>query len=537
MPPEIREHVAGCAACRDLSDVYCVAVDSVREVMDEHSVLVPDMASIHAGLRAMDRERFGVRRFIPRTVPGVAVAAAVATAVAISVWWGVGLEGGGQVDGVGPVAVGVPRPVFSVDVRDDGSRAAVDRSYSVVAGQTIQTADAGVVINDARIGSVHLSSRTRVRIGSWDTNRTLLYLDTGTIVADVEHRGPGHTFEVHTEFVTVSVVGTRFKVSHVEGSLTTITTIRGTIRVDTFSGVEVAAMGPGKVLKVGPSIVLGPSPVGVEVAMATEPKDRSNGRISKAARRVPSGKKAVKKPPRGIVASTTKPPLTAEELIAKARGLLANGRNREAVECLEAFKGARGRSSVLALLGDAYLFENRLTKAENTYKEALSAGPSPAPEGVLVDLARLYHDKLKAPKKAEAAWKRYLDTYPHGRYSGEAMYRLAGLDADAGRAAEVSGLLRRVVREAPGSPWAVRALSDVGVGLSREGKAVEAAAWFAEFKDSKAAELAEAALVGLMRVRDRQGDSKAVQTLASEYFHRFPKGKWREVVRELSESR
>lgn len=514
----LQDHLAQCSECRDLTDTYDLAVESVREAMDEGVGRGPDMARIRAELGCADGPKS------ERTVPAWAVLSAAAAALAVlGLWWALG-GGGVPVDPETPRVVrnetGVPAPV-----------PAEERGYPVLAGQMIETAESGVTISDPRIGSVELSPHARLRVDSWHADQTQLALVSGQVEASVVGRKPGQVFNIRTEFVVIRVVGTRFRVNHTPGTWTTITSLEGSIHVDTFDGYEVASMPPDRIMRVGPSLVIGPRPVGQDLAMVVRPGDEPAKPISRPRSRVAKAQKPVK----GTAESSPAKP-TLEEVVARARGLLADGRNREAVACLKEFSGGSGQARILALLGDAYQLDGRLEEARKAYESALSAGPSPAPEGVLLDLARLYHDRLASPAKAREAWNRYLDAYPGGRYAGQALYRLASLARAGGDESRSAALLKRVLKEAPGSQEAVRALSQVGRTLFRREGAEAAADWFRQWKDAPARDLSEAALVGLLRVRVRQGDEEAVQALTAEHLRRFPQGKRRSEIDNLTNS-
>lgn len=537
LTPDLRDHPAQCARCGNLTAAYRLAVDTVREAVDGHQVMALDMASIRAQLHFREHSP---RRWKP--APWAAAAAVAAAVLAGTVWWTLQGDGSPVAGNAGPgrsnasgTARVEPGSVFAAR-SVSGNESPGDPSYPVHSGQVIETAESTATVSDSRIGTVDLSPNSRLRIGAWNSARTVLHLDRGLVEVDVVLRHTGQIFEVRTEFVTIRVVGTRFHVAHEPGSQTTIISIDGRLHVDTFAGHEVASMAPGRIMKVGPSRVIGPMPADREIAMAPGPRAVVMPRISNSRPAVRNRKK--EEPPvaqadKGNSPAPRAPQTSVEEAVARARSLLAHGKSREAVDYLMGFQGGAGNSRVLALLGDAYQLDGKLEEARRAYEKALSAGPSHASESVLVDLAMLYQEKLGSPEGARGAWRRYLDSYPGGRYAGQALYGLAELVRETGGNEEALRLLRQLVREAPGSSEAVRALSEVGLALSRQGRAEDAAAWFGQFKGSPSKNLAQAALVGLMRVRAQQGDKEAVLSLGREHVRRFHGGKWKRVVEDL----
>jgi hypothetical protein len=58
-------------------------------------------------------------------------------------------------------------------------------------------------------------------------------------------------------------------------------------------------------------------------------------------------------------------------------------------------------------------------------------------------------------------------------------------------------------------------------------------AWFQGVREADRVDIAEAALVGLMRVRREQGDVAEVRSLAEEHARRFPEGARRDEVSRI----
>lgn len=512
-PQEVRRHREDCPECRGLEKAYRQAVAHLHRTVTRPSQARPDMDAIRAALRGEAWTR----------IRGWAWAIPVATAL---VWflWPAGHEP------EGPDLQEMRRAAAPAPAREDAERVVV------TSGQVIQTEDSAVMLSDARIGTLRLSPRTRLRVGAWGSGSTILFLDQGEIEASVVHREPDQAFEVHTAYATVRSIGTRFWVSHRPEAGTTVICLEGRVAVVESTGREVARLDAGRSLTVdargvpagGPDLALSALPVS-----PAEARNRAVVPLSRTPRVAPAIPPPGEPEPSGSGAA----PPALEEVLAHARDLVARDRGEEAVEYLTSLPEASlsRHARVLALLGDVLQTLGRHDEARNAYESALGSSSSAQAEGILADLAGLYLDRLEDPTGAERVWRRYLDTYPEGRYRFQALFELADLARSAGRPDDARALLRRLLEEGPGSPLAVRALVQVGRDLVESGRLDEAADWFEAYAGRGAGDLAEAAIVGLMRVRSQQGRVEEVRALAGEHGRRFPEGRRGDEVKTLLE--
>lgn len=196
------------------------------------------------------------------------------------------------------------------------------------------------------------------------------------------------------------------------------------------------------------------------------------------------------------------------------------------------------RSTLLALLGDAHRLAGRPDQARIHYERAIAEAGAGAAEGVFSDLAGLYGKDLGQPARAAATWQAYLASHPSGRFAPRAMAELADLALASGDVAQAEHHWRRLCELRPGAPEAVVAFIRVGRANVDRGDLDVAAAWYSRPVPGASADLAEAALVGLMSVRLTQGRVEDVRRLAAEHATRFPKGaRGAEVERVLAKVR
>ncbi|MBM4396762.1 MAG: FecR domain-containing protein [Deltaproteobacteria bacterium] len=523
-PSEVGEHLQSCAGCRTLLSAYRTLVEVTRESTDVRARR-PDMDAIRRGLR-------GSR---PRSVARWAVPIAAAAALAAGVWYVSGSASGPGTGAAGTVA-----------------SSAVPDGAPVRSGQRIETADSPVTVSDPLVGTLRLEPYTRVQVAAWAPGATAVVLESGAVEAEVRHVGHNGAFEVRSPFATVRAIGTRFAVGHRAGLRTDISVSEGVVAVETLKGVEVARVSAGESVQVTATAVIGPS-VGPVAAVqpdaasgvgpdavapvAVAPAEAGSGAVSPAI--VPPAKPfgersvavAVVAPAPAGAPSAPLP--TPEEVVARGRRMLAEGRHAEVVAMVNQLLGGGAQRGwrVLGLLGDAYRVGGDAARARAAYEEALRT-PG-AGEGVLADLAGLLERDLGLADEAAGAWKRYLLDYPTGAAAGRAFWSLALRAEAAGKAGEAEDWLRRAVAEAPRSPEAARAVARLGRILIRQGRLDEALTWFEPHRRSRSPEAAEAALVGTMRVRAQQGRDSDVRALAAEHAERFPDGTRKTEVRYL----
>lgn len=522
-PPWVGEHVNGCAGCRSLLRAYQTVVDVARVATDSRT-FEPDMRAIRRGLAGG-----GLRWHLRWAVPAVAAAA-----MAAGIWM---------------LAAPVPRETEGTKTSLEAAAAApavpAQATRVAHAGQRIETGESAVTVSDDAVGSVRIEPETLVHVVAWAPGNTLLVLVSGRVTAAVRHVEGVNHFEVRTPFATVRAIGTRFTVAHRTGLDTEVEVSEGSVGVETLTGVRVARLSAGQSVHVTPTAVVGPEPAGDAVADAGRaglpvlPPPSGLPRVAAVSRpqeraRVPVLAQAHPDVP--ATAEVTAPAassMTVDEVVTRGRKMIAEGRHAEAVEWLAAMAGGDlGRNPrVVALLGDAYRVSGNSERARAAYEQALKL-PGVG-EGVLVDLAMLLDADLGLADEAAATWRRYLEAYPRGQSAGRAFWALAMRAEAGGRKAEAEDWLRRLASEAPSSPEAARAVARVGRKLLREGRLEEALRWFEQYRNGTTADVAEAALVGVMRVRAQQGRASDVRALADEHGRRFPDGKRQNEVKSL----
>jgi Tfp pilus assembly protein PilF len=512
-PPEMRQHLIECPACRRRAALRDEAVALFRQATDGPAVPMPSLAAVRGAAHPASRDR--------RRVVGITGALAAA-ALLVAVWaaW--------------------PR----VSGTDNGRNESRPAESPTLAGQIIEASEGEVAIADPRIASVTLAAGTRLAVDAWSAEVTRLRLERGRIETDVRHRATGQSFEIRTDLAVVRVVGTRFVVSCVPGVETVVTGIEGVVQVDRADGRAVGRVTPGLTLRVS-----APEDAGRDGGAATArvaalsiqervaPLDRATPAIAPApGSRVPTPPaRAVAAERRAGTPGTSPDRPTVEDAMAVALALLSRGADREAVDTLTAALPTAGpqRPRLLALLGDAHRVAGRLNEARTAYEEALSADDGSVGEGVQVDLAALLQADLHRPEAAAAAWRRYLEAHPRGRYVSRALWELSRIAEDAGRTEEALEACRRLVLESPGSEEAPRAFVKVGRALIDRGDLPAAEAWFQDRGQDPAPSIAEAAVVGLMRTRLAQGRGDDVRSLAATHALRFPTGERRGEVQAL----
>lgn len=538
-------HAETCPECGVVQATYAAGVRALREVASAAPPGVPDSAVLAA---ALDERLHPVAcrlRWMGWLVP-----VPVAVVAALVVLW----------PGTAPDPLGVPPPLGGVDgpvlTGDAGwilpeapGAGPIAAPAPVRAGQRVEAAGGPATVEDARVATVALEPATRMRLMAWGTDDTVLALESGRLDAAVRPRSAGERFEIQTEFAVIRVVGTRFTVEHRPGVDTTVTVLEGTVGVDSRAGLALAVLPAGGSLRVGPGGVHGPA--ARDDCPSPDPEaspstDVAQGRSSPAV--------ASRRPdPSPLLASVrqlpaTSPPVQAiaeppaasgpsGNLAARARRLALEGRGADALAMIRADLAsattADRRSRLLAVLGDLHRVSGRPDEAREAYEAALESAGDRPPEGLLVDLATLLRDRLEQPDLATAVWRRYLDAWPKGRFATRALGALWQAEVRAGRRPEAEVLAMRLLESASASPEAVEALAGTGRGRLEARDLSGAEAWFAARVEAREPVLAEAALVGLMRVRLEQGRFGDVRALGREHLQRFPEGTRRDEVDRL----
>jgi predicted negative regulator of RcsB-dependent stress response len=423
----------------------------------------------------------------------------------------------------GPLLSGAGRVTAGGPDRDPGLAA-----IAVQPGDGVEAADGEARLTDPDVGTLVLAPGTHLRIQAWGL-RTIVFLESGSVEATVRPRGPGEGFEVRTDLAHARVVGTRFVVDHRPGERTEVHVFEGTVSVASPSGEEVARLPAGGVARLGPG---GPTrDADIDPAPALPCRESScppiDIRPATAETRVRAGSRTSGShaPPWPSSPVPAPVPGPVADLMARVRALATVGGEHEAIATLSRALATYPdhRPRLLALLGDLHRASGRPDEARAAWEEAIASWPGAAPEGLHADLARALEERGRTADAA-LAWEACLLQYPHGRLAGRALERLAAIQEATGHTDRALALRTRLLDEAPQSPEAVPMLAAIGLALRATGDLDGAAAWFAARTHSGPPALAEAALVGLMRVRLDQGRASDVRALAAQHADRFPSG-------------
>lgn len=505
----VEAHLALCPECRRREAAYLTAL-----ALGAQATAGMEGAEVFAATPAFLTR--GRRRHAGR------LALAVAACLAIAFLSGLLVRTGGISEAPAPTlpAPGLaevqvpPQPPVGVEREVHGDPEA---GTPIPPDGIVEARSDGVVLARPDVGSVELAPGARIRVEAWDGSRASLVLEAGRLEASVLPRAPGQRFEVRTEFAVVRVVGTRFSVTHLPGLETHVACDEGEVRVDSPSGAEIVRVTAGRFVRISPTAEEVPAVTG-----ALPGDVRSRPRI---------GRRPASHPP-----LAPSPGSLRCEPDSRIHRLLAEGRAEAAIERIRAgLETACGdRARLLALLGDACRIAGRFDEAMRAYRDALAAGS--ATESLLVDLATLLQGPLGRPEEAEVTWRRCLDAFPRGTHAARALYETWALARARGDTAEAGAIATRLLWAWPDAPEAVRVLVDEGRLRMDAGDRLGADAWFQGVREANRTDLAEAALVGLMRIRREQGDVAAVRSLAEEHSRRFPEGARRDEVSRIMES-
>lgn len=273
--------------------------------------------------------------------------------------------------------------------------------------------DGAVSIRSARGGEVRLGDAETTLAQStslvWRHAERSVELRAGSVTVDVEHHAGQH-FQVRTPRFVVEVIGTRFTVD-----LGGVRTERGTVRIFTPDGTPVGYVTAGRAWTL-------PAPPPLAPPVPAAPAE------------APEAPAAVA--PASLPAAPHARPLADDSpaaRLAQARRALARGNAVDARRLVEPIfhLGREVAVEARVIYAESFLTEGRYTDAVDGYETVVRDFPRTAEaESALYAVAQLESEHGRAAEAREGL-ERYLARYPHGRFAREANDRLAGLTAPA----------------------------------------------------------------------------------------------------------
>ena len=436
-----------------------------------------------------------------------------------------------------PPAGAVPRPLHAQtvlgEVRVDGVVLSADQRPVLSSGHQIQTGASGqFTFGNPTNATVKADANTHVQVVAWNPTLTQLDLTTGTVHAEVVHREADETFEGRTANARVVVVGTTFSVSYSELGGTVVRGTSGKVRVERHNGTLVGVVTAGGMLHIEPTADT-PEDTLVGSASGTtgaeEPTRHTAPAHNDASTRPAqsTGQEAAARPAHSPEVSEE-----AKPALLRAAELLARGDEAQAIALLEGTPATDWQRD--ALLGDAYQLSGQVEAAEAAYLRAIALTQSP-PETLLADLANLQTRGQAHSAAASATWRLYLTLHPTGTSALRAHFSLAASAASVGNTAESETHLRQVLTQFPDKPERDTAMLMLGSQLLQQQRWEDAEALFSNEIDGRS-DAAEAALVGLIRVRIAQGQAALAEGLLEDYWLGYPQAKRAEEVRRLEQA-
>ena len=455
-----------------------------------------------------------------------------------------------------------------------GGTSLTSAASSLPLGTDIKTSrDGRLTFGEPPNAAVTVGAETRLVIETWGVRHTRLVLSAGTVRARVAHRPERERFEVLTPTARVVVVGTEFTVAVAPDGRTRVSGRSGRVRVERPDGSVAGFVTAGTRLNVGMADDVAapvatavrdatPAPHGTGTAPAAAassggPATRRRPAATETARLVttleperprlsvvprvvnlaaPTARRRpgpVSGPKRGRAtalrrAATRGNPLRRRGLatmaaldpLAQARTWISSGSERKAIALLSRTPPGDWRRD--ALLGDAYRLAGHPTAAARAYADAIARADRP-PAPVQADLATML-DRLDKPTEALAIWRRYVALHPRGADIGRAHLTLAKSAFTDNRGEDAERHLRAILDMSPVPGEGTTALILLGRRLLAEQRWKDAETVFAPRAVQNTGARAEAALVGLIRVRIGQGRRQDAETLLGEYERRFPAG-------------
>lgn len=399
----LEEHLANCRSCREERGRWAL-LERLRDgtsatlSADARARVLDQLMTTPVTEAPLAREARPMRPMLLGLMAGVAALLAVA--------WGRNI-----------LSPGV-RPVAGKNVA-----VAVDRNPSPASSPTVNPP---TLVHAETAGTTSLSGvKVAYPAGTtwrWGSNQREIHLLEGEVDVDVTPGGPGNFRVISSHFIVV-VLGTRFVV-RADG----VKTLRGHVRVESFSGKTLAMLGAGESWSLAPQDEQDSRrDIGLAEASPESPSVAPVRRL--AAKPLPSPPSLDLLP--DLASAPSAAPSESARLLGEAKQFLVSGdttRARERIaSALAAKPSLRERARAELLAADAFLVERQRTQALVAYQRTGDLFATlPEGESAAFMVAQLLSEQ-GTPAEARAAFEHYLSRHPGGRFAHEARDKLATL--------------------------------------------------------------------------------------------------------------
>lgn len=526
-------HLADCTRCGVLDNTIRESIGVFRKATEASAQWAPSFQAVRDA--AVERG----------SVSGIGVwwkpASVLMVALVVAVWLYPRSE---VVDGGG---INAPNDLRVEDVHGlasqygrDSEVASLVKNARLSEGAVVTTGPASqLVAKQAGIASWSLLADSMVHIVTWSEQRVALGLERGEIRLHVDKLEVGETFEIRTEYCTVTVVGTAFTVHHRPGIQTEVSVVSGVVRVDSIAqGVRFVHAGETVVvtkterfvaktpLPDSPAAELSESEVleGQDDSVVVLRRDIDASQYPQERR---EGERthhhAVEKPtlspreanPETFVPETTTvnksetdPPQqrTEGELLRIGRTLLSKGDDKQAITLLEtAVNDGLGTPRLLGLLADAHRLSGDTGAAKAAYQQAFVASGTAVSPQLLVDFATLCEQRDEAEEAAQM-WEKLLSTNPTHHKVPAALAALAKRAEQSGDPVLARRLRADLCGRFPEASECTKGFVSTGRYFLNKRDWEEAERHFGSQIQSSNQALKEAAFVGLIRTKLGKGN-------------------------------
>jgi ferric-dicitrate binding protein FerR (iron transport regulator)/thioredoxin-like negative regulator of GroEL len=413
-------HLPTCDDCRPRVEAWQRFADAYRARMEPltRPPSAPDVQRLLRKARKAEPARPALRV--------LAIAAVAAALVAIAAWW---LR---------------PAPELSVVlVAENGTQAPV--AEEVAAGAKRQT----VLIGTDRVG---LAPRSAIRVVEHNRRSVRLRLESGAVAAKVTHRERGQTFAVEAGEVLVTVVGTQFRVTRLEGGA----------RVDVVEGiVEVRSANGAQRVEKGHTLVV--DAAGVKTSELGEAELPELSDIPEVTDAGASVETSTAEPealePEVADAGTRLPRPASRHDLERWRRAAVSGRCSEILPELRRVRRENPqRTDALHVLADCLRLAGENREAAREYEQLIQIARPDEADVARILLADLYLQHLEEPASAERVFREYLKRKQPPQLEAAARVKLARALIALKRPREAHAELEHVTKRLPSTPAAVEAL-------------------------------------------------------------------------------